>query len=159
MAALNPDYVEAIKKMLLKAPFFNLIGMELEELKPGRCLFRLKTAERHLQPFGVIHGGVLASILDAACFWSVFSKLEQDISLTTTDLKINYLAPAPAGVVLEVSGESIKLGRTLCLAQAEAKESGTGKLIGFATSTLMIMNNLGKSGLFDLPRKFFDEEE
>ncbi len=154
MAVLNPEYIEAIREILREAPYFNLIGMDLKTLVPGRCEFRLETGKRHLQPFGVIHGGVLASILDAACFWSVFSLLEQNMALTTTDLKVNYLAPVPAGKDLLVTGRSIKVGRTLCLAQAEAQEKGTGKIIGFATSTLMIIESTAKSGFQDLPEKF-----
>ncbi len=153
-AALNPDYIEAVRGVLLKTPYFNLIGMELAELAPGRCSFRLRTAECHLQPFGVIHGGVLASILDAACFWAVFTELERDVSLTTIDLKINYLAPAPAGMDLDVRGESIRMGRTLGLSRAEARENGTGRMIGFATSTLMVVDHPEENGLSGLPDKF-----
>ena len=154
MAVLNKKYVEAIGRILEKAPYFNLIGMDLHHLEPGRCDFRLQTENRHLQPFGVIHGGVLASILDAACFWSVFGALDQNLSLTTTDLKIDYLAPVPAGRGLIVTGEAIKIGRTLCLSQARAQEEQSGKLAGFATSTLMILDQDGNGDFAGLPKKF-----
>ncbi len=154
MASLNPEYVKAVRELLKEAPYFNLIGMVMESLEPGRCLFRLETARRHLQPFGMAHGGALASVLDAACFWSAFSQLEQGDALTTTDLKINYLAPAPPGLNLLVSGESIKTGRTLCLSQARAEDGDTGGLIAFATSTLMIMDYPAGSGFQELPLKF-----
>jgi len=49
--------------------------------------------QKHLQPFGIVHGGVFASLLDATAFWAAYSQAPEDVGMTTVDLKLNYLAP------------------------------------------------------------------
>ncbi len=128
--------------------------MKLIDLKPGRSLFELTVEKKHIQPWGVAHGGVLASILDAAAFWAVHSLTEDGVSMTTVDLQIKYLAPIKLGQRLEVRGRAINLGRTLGLGQAEAVETETGKLAGFAASSVMVLDGALPGALGRLPKKF-----
>jgi len=58
-------------------------------------------------------------------------------SITTIDLKLNYLAPAVSGNAI-AKGKQIKLGRTLGYAEASVEDE-SGKIIAHGTSTLMIL--------------------
>ena len=56
--------------------------------------------ERHSNPMGTIHGGILCDLADAAMGVALFSTLEPGESFTTLELKINYLRPFWTGKLI-----------------------------------------------------------
>ena len=100
-----------------------------------------------------MHGGVFASIIDAAAFWAVYYEIEdQNTGATTVDLKLNYLAPAVCGKLI-ARGRQIKLGKTLGYAEAEVT-AANGKILAHGTSTLMLLPGKGLTSEPSLPAKF-----
>jgi len=47
--------------------FGEAIGVELLDLDPDNARARIKVEQRHLQPFGIVHGGVYASLAESLC--------------------------------------------------------------------------------------------
>ena len=74
---LNPGYTEAVAILVNRSPYFSLLSMEIKDLQWGICLMEVKLEEKHLQPFGMVHGGAIASVVDAAAFWAVFPQVEK----------------------------------------------------------------------------------
>lgn len=149
----NPAYLDAVRDLVRRGNYPQLLGMELAEIEPDRCLVTLEVAERHLQPYGIVHGGVIASLLDTATFWSAFVRLPADVGLVNVDLKLNYLeAVLPDAGRLLTEGRCLRPGRTLSYTEAYVRD-GPGRLIAHATSTVMALP--GKGLPVDLP-KFLD---
>jgi len=154
----NPAYIEKISRMVNSCPYFELLSMKLQEVDIGCCVLEIDLASKHLQPFGVVHGGVFASIIDAAAFWAVFYKVEDaGTGVTTVDLKLNYLAPASpeASGRLIARGQCIKLGRTLGYADARVTDE-SGQLLAHGSSTLILLPGKGLSADEPLPPKFIE---
>lgn len=154
MARLNPAWVEAVSELVNTAPFFELMSMRVGELGLGCSRLAIKVRKDHLQPFGIVHGGVYASLIDAAGFWAAYPGLGEGLSLTTVEMKLNYLAPAKGGELIGL-GEVIKQGRTLTLAQARIEDPG-GRLLAHGSVTLMALADLPMAGQDDLPPKYLD---
>jgi uncharacterized protein (TIGR00369 family) len=152
MRKLNPDYLYAVRGLINNCPYFRLLSMNVLELSPGHALLEAGVEEKHLQAFGFVHGGALASIIDTAAFWSAFCDLDENTGITTVDLKLNYLAPVKEGKLI-ARGKLIKLGKTLGLGEAEIF-NGDGKLIAQGTSTLIVLPGFGFAGAPKLPPKF-----
>lgn len=153
MKKLNPEYIQCVTQFANHCPFFELLSMRLLEMKLGFSLLEVNLAEKHLQPFGFVHGGVYASIIDAAAFWALFCGIEDpDAGATTVDLKLNYLAPAVSGKLI-AKGRQIKLGKTLGYAEATVTDEN-GRLLSHGTSTLMILPGNGLTMAHPLPPKF-----
>jgi len=146
---LNPQYVESVAKVVNKSPYFSLLSMEIKDLQWGMSLLEIQLAEKHLQPFGFVHGGVIASIMDAATFWAVFPQIEKGLGLTTVEIKVNFLAPTQKGKLV-AKGRCIRLGKTLALGDAEIRNQ-EGGLVAHGTATMMVMANLKIPGQEDLP--------
>ena len=155
MTKLNPEYVKQINKLTNRCPYFELLSMSIIDVGIGFSVLETDLAEKHLQPFGFVHGGVFASIIDAATFWAVFYGIkEQNDGVTTADLKLNYLAPATSGKLI-AKGRQIKLGKTLGYAEAEVSDD-SGRIVAHGTSTVILLPGKGLTLNPPLPAKYID---
>jgi uncharacterized protein (TIGR00369 family) len=155
MKPLNPEYLQRIREMVDACPYFKLLSMRLVAAGRGSSLLTIDLEAKHLQPFGVVHGGVFASILDAAAFWAVYGDLaDPEVGLTTVDLTLNYLAPAVDGQLV-AKGKTLKLGRRLGYAEAFVYDKDE-ELVAHGTSTVMVLPGKAMASNPPLPAKFID---
>ncbi|HNQ02506.1 MAG: PaaI family thioesterase [Syntrophobacterales bacterium] len=152
MKRLNPDYVKALTGLANESPYFRHLGMVIAEFGMGEALVDIQSRGHHLQIYGNVHGGVIASLADTAIFWSCFAELDESAGITTVDLKVNYLAPVADGK-LSARGRRIRLGRTLGLGEAEIF-NGEGRLIAHGTSSVIVLPGFHFPGNPELPPKF-----
>jgi len=140
MASLNQDHVQAVIKAINQGPYFKHLSMPVKEMGIGYSIVELKVGAEHMNPFGGIHGGVYASVIDTAAFWSAYCELDERVGLISIDLKIDYLAPINDGVIT-AKGRSIKIGKSMCLAEATATDND-GKWLAHGTSKMMVTKGL-----------------
>jgi uncharacterized protein (TIGR00369 family) len=153
MKIINPEYVDKVNQLVNRSPYFTLLSMRLSKVGAGFSELQIDLAEKHLQPFGFVHGGVYASIIDAAAFWSLYYDIDdQETGVTTVDLKLNYLAPAVSGKLI-AKGRQIKMGKTLGYADAEVTDA-KGRILAHGTSTVILLPGQGLKGNSPLPPKF-----
>ena len=115
--------------------------MRIVEVAAESARVELDIAECHLQPFGIVHGGVIATLIDTATFWAGFGTIPEDAALVNVDLKLNYLQTVTRGR-LTALGRAIRTGRTISYCEAEVR-SDDGNLIAHGTSTLMVLPGKG----------------
>lgn len=140
MALLNPDHVQAVIKAINQGPYFKHLSMPVKEMGIGYSIVELKVGNEHMNPFGGIHGGAYASVIDTAAYWSAYCELDERVGLISIDLKIDYLAPISDGVIT-TKGRSIKIGKSMCLAEATATDKD-GKWLAHGTSKMMVTKGL-----------------
>lgn len=85
----------------LSGGFGALISLDMVEFDRAgaRSVCRLEVAPKHLNPHGVLHGGVLYSMADQGMGAAVYTVLDEGESCATIEVKIVYLAPVRDGVV------------------------------------------------------------
>lgn len=154
MQALNPAWVAAVSQLVGQSPYFQLQSMRITDLGPGTSRLEIALERKHLQPFGMVHGGVFSGLVDAAGFWALYTQTDPGLGLTTVEMKLNYLAPAAAGRLIGL-GRALKLGKTLGLAEARV-EDHDGRLLAHGTVTLMALDSLSLGGQAGLPPKFLE---
>lgn len=148
---LNPKYKETLSTLVNRSPYFSLISMEIKDLEWRTSVLEVELEKKHLQPFGYVHGGVIASVMDAAAFWAVFPQVKDGMGLTTVEIKVNYLSPVQKGKLV-AKGRCIKIGKTLALGEAYIN-SEEGNLLAHGTATMMIVPDLKVEGQGNLPPK------
>ena len=152
----NPEHIARLADVINSSPYFKLISMKIREIGKGYSLFEIDLNKKHLQPFGLAHGGVFAALIDTAASWALFYGIEdQNAGLTSVDLKLNYLAPAVSGKLI-AKGRQIKIGKTLGYAEARVTDE-TGKILAHGTSTIMILQGKAPAADPPLPPKFTEE--
>ena len=137
----NNDYINKLIEMVNTSPYPRHLRMQLVSISFDQAEVKLKTEQCHLQPFGIVHGGVLATLIDTATFWSVFLRLPEDAGLVNIDLKLNYLKSISTGI-MTAQGRCIRAGRTINYAEASIKDK-EGTLVAHGTSTLMVLPGKG----------------
>lgn len=118
-------------------PMGQLIGMRLVAIEPGRATFELDADERHHNPMGTLHGGVLCDIADSAMGMAYASTLGEGESFTTLELKINFLRPVKSAR-LTAAGTVVHQGRTTGMTECLVIDE-RGRLIAKATSTCLTL--------------------
>ena len=148
----NDDYINKLIEMVNTSPYPRHLRMELVSISVDQSVVKLKTEQCHLQPFGIVHGGVLATLIDTATFWSVFLRLPEDAGLVNIDLKLNYLKSVSTGA-MTAQGRCIRAGRSINYAEAGVKDK-KGNIRAHGTSTLVVLPGKGiRVGV----RKFLDQ--
>jgi uncharacterized protein (TIGR00369 family) len=130
---LTADQLVRIKNALQNVPFAQLIGIELEDIKAGAATLALDVREELKQNHGVVHGGVVASLIDSAAAFAVISVLPPDERATTADLTISYLRPLTKGRA-RCTARVVRAGRRLIVVSAELSDEA-GKLTATALTT------------------------
>ena len=123
--------------MKIPPPVAELIGFELVEGGGGECTMKLEADERHSNPMGTLHGGILCDIADGAMGMAFFSTLESGETFTTLELKMNYLRPFWTGTLL-AHGRVVSRGKTVGLTECRIVDD-QDRLIAHATSTCMAL--------------------
>jgi uncharacterized protein (TIGR00369 family) len=97
-------------------PFFNLVGLEIVDAQPGSSITRLAWRNDLCQPAGILHGGVIATLVDtgiahAIMLTDIFRELaKQGGRLVSVDLRIRYFRPVSQGTI-ECKSTIPRLGR------------------------------------------------
>lgn len=155
MKTPNPQHIQAIMDIPRKSPYPALLGMRFRDIGAGYARMELDLETKHTQLLGLVHGGVLAALMDNVTFWSVwFGVADPDAWLVTVDLKINYLAPARCEKLL-AAGRQIKAGTRLCYADGEIRDENQ-TLLAHGTATLMVYYGGAPGPELKLPPKFLD---
>jgi len=141
MLQANEAYIKELIALVNSSPFPSHLPFRLVSLNLDHATVELDIDKPHLQPFGIVHGGVLATLIDTATFWAVFMRLPEDTGLVNIDLKLNYLRTASEGRLI-AEGHSLKSGRTISYAESSVRDS-QGKLVAHGTSTLMALPGKG----------------
>ncbi len=152
----NPEHAKALAAFVDTSSFPALLSMRMNRLEMGAAEFVIDVEPKHRQLMGVVHGGVMAALIDTAAFWAVYFAIEDESRwLTSVDLKLNYLAPATGGRLI-ARGRQIKTGKTLCYAEARVVDEDQ-KVLAHGASTLMIVPVTGPAAGISLPPKFLPE--
>lgn len=134
-----------------QSPVAQLIGMRLASAGPGLATFVLDADERHHNPMGSVHGGVLGDLADAAMGYAVISTLGRDETFTTIEMKVNFLRPVFRGRLrCHASVES--RGKTIVYATADVVNE-QNKVVAKAVSTNLIVKQGGADALHHRPKE------
>ncbi len=137
----NPEYVTALKKTVKESPYPEHMKMTLTHIAFDEATVVIDIDHCHLQLFGIVHGGVIATIIDTATFWAAFLKLPEKTGLVNVDLKLNYLEAVVSGKLV-ARGLCIRPGRQVSYAEAKVYDHND-KLVAHGTSTLMSLPGKG----------------
>jgi uncharacterized protein (TIGR00369 family) len=131
------------------SPYWQLLGIEPVEVDHGQASARIKIEHRHLRTLGLMHGGVLASLMDSSLGLAAWSAAPPDHTPMTIQLNVNFVKAVPLGETVTAASRMQHLGRHTAVGHAEARMSN-GQLVGTASATFLYVTR-SDGGPIELP--------
>lgn len=86
---------------------------------------------------GVLHGGVITSLIDNTSGLSIWTLLDAPEAIATLDLRIDYLRPATPGLPVYCKAECYRLSRQIAFTRATAYQEGNAQPVAYSVGTFM----------------------
>ena len=140
MALPPPINLETAKRFASAVPHMSELGMEITEAAPFEGVMRLPFRDDLVgnPDTGVLHGGVITTLIDSIAGFAVFASLDEMRPIATLDLRIDYLKPAPAGEDLFAYAHCYKVTRTIAFVRAVAYHRDRDDPIANTVATFML---------------------
>lgn len=135
------DYLRAMASgELPAAPISALMSIEPLAVDEGRVSFAATPGEQHLNPIGVVHGGLVLALLDSAMGCAVHTTLPAGTGYTTVEIKTNFVrAVRPDAARIVATGTVVHRGGRVATADGRVVREGDGKLVAHGTTTCLIL--------------------
>ena len=122
---------------ILPKGFGELIGVEWLSFDPEDARARIKIEDHHLQPFGVVHGGVYCSLAESICSAAAYSAVrENDMVAMGQSNDTTFLRSIPEGHV-NATARTRHRGRTTWIFDVEMTDD-EGRVCALARIVIAI---------------------
>ena len=125
-------------RMVYPPPIAKTLGFDLVEIGDRTATIEMQTdAKVHANPMGVVHGGVLGDLADAAIGTAHCTTLEEGESYASVDLRINFFRPVWNEKIRAIA-KAVHNGRTISYYTCDVLNSD-GRLVATVTSSVMTL--------------------
>jgi acyl-CoA thioesterase len=134
----NEQKWKTLKERANSCAYFQLLDIEALDLAHGYARVRMTAGEKLLQFQGMVHGGAVYSMADAAVAIATLTTCGPEEHAVTIEGKINYVAPVPAGGKVTAEARLVHRGRQTALGDVEVK-GDDGRLVAKGLITYMVV--------------------
>ena len=114
------------------------LGYDVVEAESGRVVITVDPTDAHLNPWGTVHGGLTATILDSCMGLAIQSALEKGVGSTTLEFKISLVrAITPETGQIKAEGKVLTCGHRVGTAEGRVTDT-EGRLLAHGTTTCLI---------------------
>jgi uncharacterized protein (TIGR00369 family) len=126
-----------IRDLLTRHAFNHLPGFELVRMHRDGLTIQCRVRPELLNSAGSLHGGVSASIADAAVGCALHRLFAGTRRFTTIEMKVNYFLPVTEGRLLARS-RLVRVGSTICVGRVDLAEAHR-RSVAVAIVTYMVL--------------------
>jgi len=117
------------------------LGYDVVEAESGRVAITLDPTDAHLNPWGTVHGGLTATLLDSCMGLAIQSMLERGVGSTTLEFKISLVRAITLETgQIRAEGRVLNCGRRIGIAEGRLTD-GKGRLLAHGTTTCLILQS------------------
>jgi acyl-coenzyme A thioesterase 13 len=125
-----------------RSAFIAQFGGRIEEFSEGLVRLSLTLTEEHTNPNGVMHGGVITSLMDEAVGGVIATARGIEVTRTsphsTVEMNVSFISGARPGDELIVEARALKVGRSAAFGEAEARRRSDNAIIAKGRFTFVI---------------------
>lgn len=118
--------------------FWEHLGGKVKEISPDQAVVTLEVRQHHLNPMGMVHGGVLSSLIDNAMGLAAMSTRPNQ-KIVTTNLNVHFVAPFESGT-LTATARVVHASRSTLTLQADVKDE-QGRLGTLGSGSFRIVSS------------------
>lgn len=120
-----------------------MLGGRIDSFGEGVSVMSLTLEEKHMNPNGVVHGGVLTTLMDEATGHAIVTirglETMAEAPHATVDMSVSFLSGARVGDELVCEARTLRIGRSVAFAEAEVRRKATDDLIAKGRFTYAIL--------------------
>lgn len=124
-----------------RAGWADMVGARFAEVEEGRVVVELDAHAGHQHQGGVVQGGIITAIADAAMGVSLMTLQESGMANVTIELKVNFIRPVVEGR-LRAAGRVVAMKKSVLFAEADVFDA-EGRLVARASSTCLAVPRKG----------------
>ncbi len=109
-------------------------ALEIDEYSIQRIVARARFEDGHARPGGMVAGPILFTLADTMAYFVTISRSPKGSEAFTTSISMEFLRPAPVGVLL-VEGRLLRFGRRSCVVDTFIRRSGREEPVAHAVVT------------------------
>ncbi|HTV60177.1 MAG TPA: PaaI family thioesterase [Verrucomicrobiae bacterium] len=128
--------IEELRARLKASNTAKQFAFELANAGYGRVVMQMRVGHQHRQLHGVVHGGVMAALVDTAGGMATYMALPRGARSATIELKINYLEGVVGGVVA-ADARVVRMGRHIAVVDCDVHDQD-GRLVAKALMTFFV---------------------
>jgi acyl-CoA thioesterase len=136
-------YLNKVRGVTNRSPFYQLLGMNVLEIQGGKCRIEMPFRKKLTHPYGIVHGGAIASLADSAVAMALISLVKPSDRITTIEFKINFFTPIRQGK-LTAKAKIIHRGSKTAVGDVVVIDD-EGKLVSKVTATYNIQSTEDKN--------------
>jgi uncharacterized protein (TIGR00369 family) len=129
-----------------RSPAGNWLQFTLEKIEKGSATISLEIRPEMTNPYGNIHGGMMALVMDEVIGWSVVS-LDMNANYTSLNLNVDFLYAIRQGDRLRATAAIVRAGKKIIHVECKV-ENMEGTLLGKASSNLIVTGMKPAEGEF-----------
>jgi 1,4-dihydroxy-2-naphthoyl-CoA hydrolase len=119
------------------AGFAEEIGTEWIDLDPDDARARIAVEQRHLQPYGIVHGGVYATLAESICSAATYAAVQNDGMVAMGQANdTTFLQPMGEGHI-NASAKARHRGRTTWIWDVEMSDD-EGRVCALSRITIAV---------------------
>ncbi len=111
---------EQVLAQMAALPLHRYLGIGCIKATDGRAHFEIQVGEHSANPNGALHGGVVCTLCDVACYAALQNDLADDEDAVTHDIHVSVMRAARTGDTVRFEATVIKRGRSLAFVEAQA---------------------------------------
>lgn len=124
------------------------LGFRVESLEPGRAVFTLPVRNALANPFGTMHGGAVALLMDEIIGWAVLT-LDLPVRYTTVNLHVDYLWGASLDTTVRAEARVLRSGKRIVCAECTITAADNGTLLAHGSSNLIATSQPASAGALE----------
>ncbi len=124
---------------VLDIPLNRFLGMQLRDPADPSAGVWFPVGPSAQNQAGVLHGGVVTTLLDTAAYLGLLPHLTDDEHAVTHDLTVSLLRPVSADRRVDIVGTVLRRGRAVAFLRAEATVDGQLVATGQVTKSVVAL--------------------
>jgi uncharacterized protein (TIGR00369 family) len=132
----NEAIADDLRRRIAASPFHAGFGATVEHAAIGEVRLGWQARPEHRNLQGLVHGGVLATLVDIAMGLAVRSVVGPSRRHVTIDLTVHYLRPAAPGPI-EAVGTTLRVGSQIAFAEGSVADA-SGRTLVRASGTYSV---------------------
>src|SRR5499427_10915544 len=131
--------MQRIRESFDRQGFMRTLGAVLDSIESGTVIITCDFNDQLTQQHGLLHGGVVASLVDVACGYAALSVMPADREVLTVEFKIHFLKPARTDRLIAI-GQVVQAGRTLTVCEGSVFDATRTRVVARMTATMIAVD-------------------